>query len=121
MDTWPTSLQQLLNADSFQLRFGDNRIRTEMDVGPAKVRARATDATDQYNCSILLDYDQYSDFRDFYKITLGGGVRQFLFNDPMIETPTPVAFRFVEPPDIRPLGGRVFQVSMVWEKLPTNV
>lgn len=116
MDTWPLSLQQKLDAESFEKRLGNTLLRSDMDVGPAKVRSRFTDAVDGYTCSILLDFDQHSDFVTFYKTTLGNGSRQFLFNDPFTEEPT--AFRFAEPPVIRALGGRTFRVSMNWERMP---
>ncbi len=116
MDTWPISLQQKLNVESFEVKIGSTSVRSDMDIGPAKVRSRFTDAVDGYQCSVNLDFDEYSDFLLFYKTTLNNGVSQFLFNDPFTELPT--AFRFASPPSIRPLGGRVFQVGMIWEKLP---
>lgn len=116
MDAWPISLQQTLNAAGFEVKFGNTLLRTEMDAGLAKVRSRYTDAIDQYGCQIFLDFDQYSDFSTFYKTTLNNGALPFTFTDPFTETET--VYRFAESPVIRPLGGRMFQVSMVWEKLP---
>lgn len=116
MDTWPVELQQLLNVASFEFRYGNTALRTDMDVGPAKVRSRVTDAVDIYSCSINLDFDLKDDLDTFFKTTLNNGVNSFLFDDPF--TGTPATFRFTEPPSLRPLGGRVFQVSMSWEKLP---
>lgn len=116
MDTWPVGLQQRLDANSFEKQFGSTLVRTEMDVGPAKVRSRFTDAVDVYNCTIMLDYDEYATLELFYKTTLNNGANQFLFDDPFTGTPT--AFRFVDPPVVRSIGGRTFRVSMQWEKMP---
>lgn len=116
MDVWPVSLQQRLNTTSFEVRVGKTTVRTDMDVGPAKVRSRFTDAVDVYICSVDLDYADYSTFLTFYKTTLNNGVNQFTFIDPFTLVST--AFRFAEDPLIRPLGGRVFQISMSWERLP---
>lgn len=119
METWPVALQQKLNTEGFGIKFGDPTISTDMDVGPAKKRARYTSAPDLYTCTILLEYDLYQDFEDFYKVTLNNGVTTFEFPHPM--TLVNKEFRFMEPPDIRPIsgnGGTVYVVSMKWELLP---
>lgn len=115
MDSWPTELQQKLNSTGFELQFGNTLVRSDMDVGPAKVRSRFTDAVDTYQCQITIDHDELSILRTFFKTTLNNGANRFLFNDPFTETAT--EFRFAQPPSIRPLGGRVYEVSMLWEKL----
>lgn len=118
MDVWPVSLQQKLNVDSFQYNFGKATVRTEMDVGPAKVRARVTDAVDGYTCSIFLTYAEVATFKTFFKTTLNNGVNQFEFNDPFTGAPT--IFRFADEPRIRPIGGTEYQLEMNWERLPVN-
>lgn len=118
MDVWPVSLQQRLNVASFEYRLGKTTLRTDMDAGPAKVRSRFTDAVDVYTCSVLLDYDEIATFKTFYKTTLNNGTEQFLFDDPLTATET--AFRFADDPVIRPLGGRTFQLNMIWERMPQD-
>lgn len=115
---WPVALQQILSVDSFEMKYGSTVVRSDTDVGPAKIRRRFTDAVDMYTCSILLNYDEQVILRDFYKTTLGGGSLPFEFDDPF--TGDPANFRFMEPPSFRPVGsgGLVFRVSMSWEKLP---
>jgi len=116
MSSWPISLQQKLNTAAFQLQYGITSIRSENEVGPAKVRSRATDGVDVYTCSILLDYDEQATFETFYKTTLNNGVNVFQFDDPF--TGSPVDFRFKSAPAITPIGGRTFQLTMSWEKMP---
>ncbi len=116
METYPSGLQQKLNADNFGITFGDTTIRSGMDIGPDKVRSRFTDGIDQYTVGILMDFDDYDTLYDFYKDTLGNGTLSFAFVNPM--TGDTDEFRFLGPPDIRPIGGRMFSVSMKWEKLP---
>ena len=116
MDVWPASLQQKLNSSSFQLGWGSTSVRSETDIGPEKVRSRFTDAVDTYSCSVLIDYSEYNTLLVFFKTTLNNGVTPFLFEDPFTQVQS--TFRFVSPPRITPLGGRVFEVSMSWEKLP---
>jgi hypothetical protein len=116
MDSWPISLQQKLNASSFSVKVGTTTVRTQVDVGPAKVRSRFTDAVDNYSCAIFLDFSEYSTFMTFYKTTLNNGTNQFLFTDPfsLVER----AYRFVDAPNISAMGGRFYEVSMNWELLP---
>jgi hypothetical protein len=116
VDNWPVSLQQTLNADDFRIKLGNTAVRSDVDVGPAKVRSRYTDGVDVYSCSILIDYSEYATFTAFYKTTLSNGTLPFLFTDPMTGLST--AFRFADDPGIIPLGGRKFRISMAWEKLP---
>lgn len=116
MDVWPAQLQQKLNVAQFQVQIGNTIVRSDMDVGPAKLRSRFTDGIDIYTCSINLDFDDYDVLTTFFKTTLNNGANQFEFDDPFTESPA--AFRFVGPPQAQPLGGRVFQISMTWEKMP---
>lgn len=116
METWPSQLQDKMNVQNFQIVFGKTTIRSEMDVGPDKIRSRFTDGIDLYNTSIDLDIDDYSVLSTFYKTTLGNGTRSFGFLNPM--TNTTDEFRFVTEPTIQPLGGRYFRVTLSWEKLP---
>lgn len=112
---WPASLQQKLSTTGFTLSFGDSTLRSEMDIGPAKLRRRSSREIDGLTCSILIDFDEYQDFENFIKITTNGGVTPFEFLNPMTGVNT--LYRFVGKPSITPLGGRVFSVSMQWEDL----
>lgn len=116
METWPSGLQQKLNVDSFGVKFGNTVARTDMDVGQAKTRSRATDGVDIYTSSINMSFEEYETLRDFYKTTLNNGAKTFAFVNPLSGDTD--EFRFMEPPDIKPLGGREFRVNMTWERMP---
>jgi hypothetical protein len=117
MEIWPAELQQKLNANSFQVTFGDTLVRSENAAGATKVRSRFTDGIDQYRCSITLDISEYSVLSVFFKTSLNNGADKFIFEDPLTESPG--VFRFAGPPVITPIGGRVFTVSMAWDKFPS--
>lgn len=117
MDTWPVSLQQKVDVAGFSYTPGDTRVATEMDIGPKKVRSRFTDGVDKYECQVLLDFDDVTTFKAFYKTTLSNGTLPFSFVDPLTEVDTAFRFSPGQEPIIRPLGGRVFSLSMSWEKL----
>lgn len=110
---WPAQLQDYLNEDSFRYAFGNTVIKTEMEVGPPKRRRRSTEAIDSISCTIDMEYDDISILKNFYDTTLNGGVDSFEFTDPF--TLTTKEYKFDGPPQVRPIGGRWFRVSMVWE------
>lgn len=115
LNPWPSELQQNMNTDGFQYKPGSTSIRSEMDIGPEKVRSRFTDAVDQFSVTMYLDFDQVAIFKMFYKTNLTNGVQQFQFEDPFtLDTEN---YRFIEPPTITPLGGRFFVLNMSWEQL----
>ncbi len=113
---WPTTLQDLLNTDSFGYKFGETAIRSEMDIGPAKVRRRFTRPVDTMTATINITTAQFPIFYYFYNTSLNGGVNMFSFIHPI--TRVPMEARFVSAPALSPLGGEVFRVSMEWEILP---
>lgn len=115
-ETWPVSLQQILNEADFSYAIGDTTIRSDMDIGPAKVRRRSTRGVDTLSCSINLTTAQYSTFYYFYDTSLNGGVKTFNFVHPI--TGATNEFRFVAPPAFRYLGASNWAATMSWEKLP---
>lgn len=118
MATWPSQLQQRLNAQDFQIQSENTVISTDMDYGPAKKRKRYTDSVDKVTCSINLKFEDFDILNIFFKTTLAGGSLSFDFIHPI--TGDIVKARFVEPPVYAPLGngGSVLRVSMKWEFLP---
>lgn len=115
-EMWPSTLQQLLSEASFGIEEGDTTIRSEVDVGLAKVRRRFTKGVDRYSASIYLTVDQYTTFKNFFNVTLNGGVLTFNFNDPITQELS--EYRFVGAPQYSSLGGGNFTASFTWEKIP---
>ena len=113
---WPVGLQQLLSEANFGEQDQDTTIRTEMDVGPAKVRRRFTRGVETYTGSIYLTVSQYTLFKSFFNTTLNGGVLPFTFNHPITQVPTD--FRFVGTPQYNSIGGGNFTTVFTWEALP---
>ena len=114
-ETWPGSLQDLLNEENFSFSVGETVIRTDMDIGPAKVRRRTTKSIDKLTGSVNLTTAQFTVFYDFYDITLDGGVNTFMYDDPITGVAT--EYRFTRPPEVRSLGGGQFRTSFEWEKI----
>lgn len=115
-ENFPSSLQDKLNQAGFTNNFGETSIRSTVDVGLAKVRNRYTKGIDTFQCTIDLNFDDYTTLETFYKTTLAGGSLTFYYDHPFTEVQT--EFRFIAAPSITPIGGKWFRVSMNWEELP---
>jgi hypothetical protein len=113
---WPGTLPQTVDADSYGMKLGNTLLRSDMDVGPAKVRRRFTKSIDSATTTMTMTMAQWAILEAFFDIDLDGGANTFYFNDPL--TQVQKTFRFVEPPDVKPMGGLYVKVSMSWEKLP---
>lgn len=114
-ETWPSALQDVLNQAGFSLKIGETAIRSDVDIGPVKVRRRFTQGIDQITGTIYLNKDDYATFRTFFDTTLNGGVNTFNYVHPLTEATA--EFRFVNPPTIATLGGEYFTIQMVWEEV----
>jgi len=121
MATWPATLPQ-----SLLLPLGRKRqpgvLRSEMETGPAKQRARFTAAVRQYVSSIIVTQAQLSTFDTFYETTLGQGADAFTWQDP--ETDVSASLRFMGEPEVTMLrpnataSSRLYRITMELEKLP---
>lgn len=94
MAEWPIDLPQtqFLN---LSFRREPNVIRTEMGVGPAKVRRRFTAAVVTFQIPMELDGNQLDTFEAWFDQTLKDGTVPFDWEDP--RTDQAVAFRFRGP------------------------
>ena len=116
METWPATLQELINEEGFNYTFGETAIISQMDTGPTKKRRRFTKGIDDMSCTINLPKSLYATFYTFYDVSINGGVDTFYFDHPI--TGSTDVWRFKETPKISTLGGLEFRVSMVWERIP---
>lgn len=110
---WPVSLQDKVNEDSFSYEVGETVLRSDMDVGPQKLRRISTRPIDKMTVSINVTVDQWQDFMTFYNTTTNGGTLRFEFNHPITQVLT--EFRFASVPRTSSLGGGNFMVVMDWE------
>lgn len=114
--SWPSALQEKMNEADFQYLFGPTSIRSNNDVGLAKVRRRFTKGVDGVTCSILLRASQFDVLYDFWDLDLNGGVNQFSYDHPF--TGETRNWRMVDPPAVSPVGGETLRAVMVWELVP---
>lgn len=115
MGTWPSTLPSP-SPGGYQEILPDNTIRTEMEVGPPKVRKRATSAPTQYSLSFEMDNTDVNTLETFYRTTINEGADPFTMDDP--RNGTSETFRVVTAPEISALSPVYYRVNINMEKLP---
>lgn len=113
---WPATLQQLVNEGGFTMTIGDTSVRSDMDTGLPKIRRRFTKSIDFANVNIWVDVAQYNTWRTFYDTSIDGGTLAFELEHPITGVLT--EFLIIGAPQVTPIGGGRFAVSMVWEIQP---
>lgn len=117
VDVWPATLPQYLLAEGFAQAFGDGRLRTRTDTGPAKARGRSSAMPAPLQGQMIMDGDQFATFCTFVTTTLGKGVLPFMFPDPV--TGDPILIRIGENmPRWTSKGADNWLVSLDLEVLP---
>ena len=92
-ELYPSTLQDNFNRGTFKRIPGENKIYSNTDSGPFKVRRRSTLRRDSITGNILLrDTTEYSTFLDWYTATLKDGSLSFYFDDPALGTQLVVQF-----------------------------
>jgi hypothetical protein len=95
MIIWPSSLPQKVDADKYKEAIQDNRLRSDPDMGPPKMRPRFSAVIETFSIEMNLTRDQSDDFITFYKSTTSFGTKEFQWTHPRTEAT--VMMRFAEP------------------------
>lgn len=110
---WPAGAPQF--AESWQEMDDPLTIRTDMDVGPPKVRRRATRNTRRVTVGFIGTHAQWLALLSFFRIECQNGVEFHTFRHPYEGTVQ--QFRFVEAPQSTNLSALGVTMSCVWEQL----
>ena len=103
MATWPATLPQIPLRAGYGETFPDTAIRTEMGVGPAKIRRRISHNVRPLSVAFILTSAQVDILDEFYQTTTLGGALAFDHEHP--RTGTAAELRFTGPPQISVVGG----------------
>jgi hypothetical protein len=114
---WPATLPQNILIPGYGESLPDTNVKASMDVGPAKVRRRATAAVRPVSGQLVLTLAQLGDFKDFYNDDLLNGSLRFAWVDPYDGT-TAVEMRFTEVPSWSAQDPDNFVVNVKLEILP---
>ncbi len=115
MAIWPSGLPQRPLAEGFTESAVPSVVRTDMDVGPAKMRRRYTAEVRVYSMGLLLTTAQVATLETFYYTTLGC-VDEFDWVDH--RTGSTVSYRFRSPPQYGEAGPGYWRTVLDLEVLP---
>lgn len=120
--SWPQTLPWRPLLDGYNETLPELTIRTQMDVGPAKVRRRTTanvrlvrlrvGPIARTNCGVL---------ETFYETTCQGGAVAFAWYADMKQSAivfTEAWYRFIKPPAWTALGGGWYVATLELERMP---
>jgi len=116
MTDWPSSLPAAPLADGYRETLPDNTVRSSVDQGPAKLRARGSVAVYTLSLGYILSRAETEVLQTFYKTTLGGGTQAFTFTHPRDRSVLNCRFR--QPPAFTALNGDYFRAAIELEVLP---
>lgn len=121
---WPPSLTRTPRVSDLEESAPKVVIRSEVDVGPAKIRRRLTGGTRSFSVELDLTRNELATFDTFFTTTTKGGSLSFSWKNP--RTGTTADFRFLNEPSYRPRaprgdGSEWWVVSFQMEMLPTGV
>lgn len=117
MAAWPASLPPLVLLDGYQETQEDVVIRSSVDVGPPKLRARYSVAPQVFNFALMLTDAQKAALKTFFSTTLTFGVTPFDWLHPDLGTAIELSFRGV-PPVYSPQGGGYWRTSLTLYEIP---
>lgn len=116
-DTWPSGLPDAPRPGGFREVVPRSSVRTQMDVGPAKLRRRSTGNVRFFQCIFELTLAQVATLDTFFITTLTGGSEAYNFDHP--RTGATAEYRFLEPPSYsNPEGGDLWIAVCNIELLP---
>lgn len=96
MPVWPVTLPDKPLYDGYAEQPPDNRLRTQMDVGPPKQRRRATAGVRKIQCQFRLTKAQTEILDNFYDVICASGSLTFDWTHP--RTGAAVVFTFGKTP-----------------------
>lgn len=112
---WPSGLPQKPNRDDYTETPPNVVLRTETDIGPAKLRKRYTAAPVMFTLSVDCTPSEVEAFDTFFYTTTSYGVLSFDWDHP--RTGDPATMRFVSMPRYTPLE-HLMRISFSVEILP---
>jgi hypothetical protein len=112
MSDWPVTLPQDWLLEGAAGAIGDNTLRSQPDVGPAKLRRRSTARPDTWSGDMIMTATQYGILDGFYKTTCAGGSLPFTKTHPV--TGSSKNYQFIGPPSYRPSGSYAANGEQYW-------
>lgn len=119
--SWPTQLPWTVQLRGYQESLPKTIIRTQMEVGPDKLRRRVTANVRLIRCIVALRMDQVALLDTFFEVTTKGGALQFAWYK-SLKWPTHIGtegwWRFISPPTYQARGGGFWDAQLELEAMP---
>ncbi len=113
---WPDTLPQSPLIAGYSFTRGETRHLTNMDTGPDKIRPKGEVGVQKVTYPIIINVSQKSDLRNFYRVTLRNGEKEFLIR--LAREAQFSTVRFLTPPRFSPLTDTKWRTSLDLEVLP---
>lgn len=113
---WPSALPCRFTAYSQDYEAADNLIRSDMSIGPAKVRRRSTSAVAKLSGDMVMTSAQRDEFFAFVQDDIVSGALPFTFKNP--HGTNDILVRYVPPYRVKRFGAGKWVISMQLEILP---
>ena len=117
MPNWPVGLPQLPLGGDFTEKPPNLTLRSQTDIGPAKVRKRYTAGPRQITPVFRLTSAEVAVFDDFYLNQINGGADQFTWVNPRTNASAQLRI-FSDTVEYKHVGADVWDVAMTMEILP---
>jgi hypothetical protein len=117
--SWPPTLQQAFLRGTMAEEWGENRIFSAMESGPAKVRRRTTAAVGHITGELFLTFDELAILEEFYENVLSHGTIVFAWVYTPLNGLTTFNWllRFRTPPSYRRVADHAV-VSLDLDRIP---
>ncbi len=116
MATWPSILPQVPLQAGYSEKSANNSIRSSMDVGPAKTRARISAGVREHKVQFVLTEAELTIFEEFYADTLLSGSVSYVWNHP--RTKVDGVWRIKAVPEWESVGAGNYHLALELELLP---
>ncbi len=110
---WPINVPQF--AESWNETDQPVTVRTNMDVGPPKVRRRYTGPIANIKVQFVGLHQDWVNLKAFFDVDLQGGVLFHTFYNPILGMNQD--FRFITPPALTNISALGVQIDCEWERL----
>jgi hypothetical protein len=117
---WPVGVPSTFEQDGYSFSPQNGTLRSEMDIGPAKVRRRFTATIERHSGEIVMTKAQFNTWLSWFYNTIGYGALDFNFTHPLSGSPIVARIITKEPPfSVSPDGQTQYvRVSFEIEVLP---
>lgn len=117
---WPVGVPATFEQDGYSFSSQNGALRSDMDIGPAKVRRRFTATVERHSGDIVMTKAQFNTWKTWFNSTIGQGALDFNFTHPLDGTAIVARIVTKDPPYTAAPDGQTayIRLSLELEVLP---